>query len=110
MPLDPFAEDIFSLDLQDEASLREKQARSEVLDCLAEFCQLDRSNAEAKKEVMGMMLPVYNALARAAIECSTIQVATRNHDSVSGRLLKFMKPLNQAKPWGPQDYFMGKGY
>ena len=67
--LDPFAaNDSFFLDLQYEASLREKQTRSEVLDRVAEFCQLDRANAEGKKEIMGMRLPAYNARSKAAID------------------------------------------
>ena len=85
----PFAEDDrYSLDLQDEAFLREKQARSEVSDRVEEFCQLERANAEEKKEIMGMKLPVYNVQAKRSIDLalpwhsSTIQIAARNHDLV----------------------------
>ena len=45
---------VFSVVLENEAVLREKQARSEVLDPVAKFCGLERANAEAKKEIMGM--------------------------------------------------------
>ena len=49
--LDPFnEEDRFSLDLLDEASLREKQARSELPDLVANFCGLERPDAEDKKK------------------------------------------------------------
>ena len=48
----------------------EKQARSEALDRVAEFCKLDRQDSEAKKEIMGMRLPVYNAPAKKSIELS----------------------------------------
>ena len=68
LDLDPFAEDDnFSLNLQDNAALREKEAHSEVLDRVAEFCQLDTANAEAKKEILGMRLPAYNAPTKTAI-------------------------------------------
>ena len=56
-----FEDKNFSLDLDNEAALREKQARSEALDKVAEFCKLDRQDFDAKREVMGMRLPVYNA-------------------------------------------------
>ena len=37
-----YGDENFSLDLDIEAILREKQARSEALDRVAEFCKLDR--------------------------------------------------------------------
>ena len=51
-----FNEDEFSIDLDNEAVLKEKQARSEVLDKVAEFCNLDRQDPQIQKEVMGMRL------------------------------------------------------
>ena len=96
--------------------LREKQARSEVLDRVAEFCGLARANTETKKEVMGMQRPIYNEQRKRAIELSlpwhnsTMQIAQRNYDIVKGRLSKSMKSLNPAKPWGPRDHFTGSGY
>ena len=50
-------EEKFSIDLDNEAVLREKQARSEALDRVAEFCNLDRQDPDTQKEVMGMRLP-----------------------------------------------------
>ena len=49
-----FNEEEFSVDLDNEAVLKEKQARSEVLDKVAEFCNLDRQDPQIQKEVMGM--------------------------------------------------------
>ena len=43
-----YGDEIFSLELDDEAALRENQARSEALDSLVEFCKLDRQKSEAK--------------------------------------------------------------
>ena len=57
-----YGDENFSLDLDNEAALREKQARSEALDRVAEFCKLDRQDTEAKKEIMGMRLPMYNEI------------------------------------------------
>ena len=56
-----FNEEEFSVDLDNEAVLKKKQARSEVLDKVAKFCNLDRQDPHMQKEVMGMRLPVYNA-------------------------------------------------
>ena len=55
-----FNEEEFSVDLDNEAVLKEKQARSEVLDKVAKFCNLDRQDPQIQKEVMGMRLPAYN--------------------------------------------------
>ena len=91
-----FEDENFSLDLDKEAALREKQARSEALDKVAEFCKLDRQDSDAKREVMGMRLPVYNAPARKSIELSlpwhssTIPIADTNHNIVLGRRNKYM--------------------
>ena len=46
-----FNEEEFSIDLDNEAVLNEKQARSEVLDKVAEFCNLDRQDPQIQKEV-----------------------------------------------------------
>ena len=80
-----YGDENFSLGLDNEAALREKQARSEALDKMAEFCKLDRQDSDAKREVMSMSLPVYSAPARKSIELSllwhssTIPIADRNH-------------------------------
>ena len=102
-------EDNFSIDLDNEAVLREKHARSEVLDRVAEFFGLTRANAQTTQEVMGMRNPVYREQKKRAIELtllihnSTAQIAQRNHDIINGRLSMNVKPLNPAKPWGPRD-------
>ena len=87
-----FNEDEFSIDLDNEAVLKEKQARSEVLDKVAEFCNLDRQDPQIQKEVMGMRLKAYNAPAKKSIEISlpwhssTVLIADMNHDIVRGKL------------------------
>ena len=65
-----FNEEEFFIDLDNEAVLKEKQARSEALDRFAEFCNLDRQDPQIQKEVMGMRLPAYNAPAKKSIEIS----------------------------------------
>ena len=111
-----FNEEEFSIDLDNEAVLKEKQACSEALDRFAEFCNLDRQDPQIQKEVMGMRLPAYNAPAKKSIEVSlpwhssTIPIADMNHDIVRGKLNKSLKPQNPAKPWSPKDFFGGSGY
>ena len=106
-------EEEFSIDLDNEAVLKEKQARSEVLDKVAKFCNLDRQDPQIQKEVMGMRLP---APAKKSIEISlpchssTIPITDMNHDIVRGKLNKSLKPQNPAKPWSPKDFFGGSGY
>ena len=90
-----FNEEEFSIDLYNEAVLIEKQARSEALDRVTEFCNL-------QKEVMGMRLPAYNTPAKKSIEISlpwhssTIPIADMNHGIVRGKLNKSLKPQNPA--------------
>ena len=114
--LDSLLEEEFSVDLDNEAVLKEKQARSEILDKVAEFCNLDRQDPRIQKEVMGMRLPAYNAPAKKSIEISlpwhssTIPIADLNHDIVRGKLNKSLKPQNPSKPWSPKDFFGGSGY
>ena len=111
-----YNEEEFSIDVDNEALLGEKQARSEALDRVAEFCNLDRQDPQIQKEVMGMRLPAYNAPAKKSIEISlpwhssTIPIAEMNHDIVRGKLNKSLKPQNPAKPWSPKDFFGGSGY
>ena len=99
-----FNEDEFSIDLDNEAVLKEKQAHSEVLDKVAEFCNLERQDPQIQKEVMGMRLPACNAPARKSIEISLpwhssmVPIADMNHDIVRGKLNKSLKPQNLAKP------------
>ena len=111
-----YGEENFSLDLDNEAALREKQSCSEALDRVAEFCKLDRQDPEAKREILGTRLPAYNAPARKSIELSlpwhsfTIPIAERNHDIVLGKLNKSLKAQHPAKPWGPKEFLTGSGY
>ena len=60
-----FNEEEFSVDLDNEAVLKEKQARSEVLDKVAEFCNLNRQDPQIQKEVVGtaprFLLPICRA-------------------------------------------------
>ena len=111
-----FNEEELSVDLDNEAVLKEKQARSEVLDKVAEFCNLDRQDPQIQKEVMGMRLPAYNAPAKKSIEISlpwhssTIPISDMNQDIVRGKFNKSLKPQNPSKPWGPKDFFRGSGY
>ena len=111
-----FNEEEFSIDLDNEAVLKEKQARSEVLDKVAKICNLDRQDPQIQREVMGMRLPVYNAPAKKSIEISlpwhsfTIPITDMNHDIVRGKFNKSLKPQNLAKPWSPKDFFEGSGY
>ena len=46
-----FNEEEFSIDLDNEAVLKEKQARSEALDRVAEFCNLDRQDPRFRKRL-----------------------------------------------------------
>ena len=114
--LDSLFNEEFSVDLDNEAVLKEKQARSEVLDKVAEFCNLDRQDPQIQKEVMGMRLPAYNAPAKKSIEISlpwhsvTIPIADMNHDIVRGKFNKSLKPQNPSKPWSTKDFFGGSGY
>ena len=104
------------MDLDNEAVLKEKQARSEILDKVAEFCNLDRQDPRIQKEVMGMRLPAYNAPAKKSIKISlpwhstTIPIADMNHGIVRGKLNKSLKPQNPSEPWSPKDFFGGSGY
>ena len=111
-----FNEEELSINLDNEAVLKEKQARSEVLDKVAEFCNLDKQDPQIQKDVMGMRLPAYNAPAKKSIEISlpwhssTIPIADMNHDIVRGKFNKSLKPQNPSKPWSLKDFFGGSGY
>ena len=51
-----FSEEELSIDLDNEAVLKEKQARSEVLDKVAEFCNLDRQDPQNSER--GHIMPL----------------------------------------------------
>ena len=113
---DSLLDEEFSVDLDNEAVLKEKQARSEILDKIAEFCNLNRQDPRVQKEVMGMRLPAYNAPTKKSIEVSlpshstTADIADLNNDIVRGKLNKSLKPLNPSKPWSPKEFFGASGY
>ena len=75
--LDSLLDEEFSVDLDNEAVLKEKQARSEILDKIAEFCYLNRQDPRFEKEVMGMRLPAYNAPTKKSIEVSLLGIVPR---------------------------------
>ena len=112
--LDSLLDEEFSVDLDNEAVLKEKQARSEILDKIAEFCNLNRQDPRVQKEVMGMRLPAYNAPTKKSIEISlpwhstTIDIADLNNDIVRGKFNKSLKP--PSKPWSPKEFFGASGY
>ena len=114
--LDSLLDEEFSVDLDNEAVLKEKQARSEILDKIAEFCNLNRQDPRVQKEVMGMRLPAYNAPTKKSIEVSlpwhstTTDIADLNNDIVRGKFNKSLKPLNPSKPWSPKEFFGASGY
>ena len=96
-----FTEDEFSI-IDNEAVLKEEQARSEDLDTVAEFFNRDRQDPQIQKEVMGIRLPAYNAPARKSIKISlpwhssAFPKVGRIHGIVRGRLNKFLKPRHPA--------------
>ena len=114
--LDSLLDEEFSVDLDKEAVLKEKQARSEILDKIAKFCNLNRQDPRVQKEVMGMRLPAYNAPTKKSIEVSLpwhstmADIANLNNDIVRGKLNKSLKPLNPSKPWSPKEFFGATGY
>ena len=111
-----FNEEDYSVNLDNVAVLKEKQARAEALDRVAEFCDLNRQDPQSQKEVLGMRLPAYNAPAKKSIEISlpwhssVIPIADMNNNIVRGKLNKSLKPQNPAKPLSPKDFFGGSGY
>ena len=52
---------------ESEASLIANQAHSELLDRVANFCELERGETEDQRKVMGMNRPPYYDPARASI-------------------------------------------
>ena len=110
--LDSLLDEEFSVDLDSEAVLKEKQARSEVLDKIAEFCNLNRQDPQVQKEVMGMRLPAYKKSIEVSLpwHSTTADIANLNNDIVRGKLNKSLKPLNPSKPWSPKEFFGASGY
>ena len=113
----PHDEDRLSMDFpESKVSLIETQAHSELLDWIAIFCSLKRSDTEDQRRVKGMKNPVYHGPTRAAIHLAlpwyrlAVEIADRKFNIVMGKLSKCMKSLNPAKRWGPKDFFLGVGY
>ena len=93
-----------------------KQAHSELLDRVANFCELERGETEDQRKVMRMNRPAYHDLARASINLalSWHSVAEEktdlNFNIVTGKLNKRMKSCTPPRPWGPEDFYSGVGY
>ena len=62
------------------------------------------------------MNPPYHAPVRAPInlavpgQSSTIEIADRNRNIITGKLSRSLKKLNPVKPWAPKDFFLGTDY
>ena len=97
-------------------SLIVKQARSELLDRVANFCELERGDTEEQKRVMGTKRPLYLDRARSTINLAlpwhsvAEKIGYLNLKIGNGHINKRMKPCHPAKPWGPKDFFMGVCY
>ena len=79
-----------------EDSLIAKQARSELLDRVVNFCGLERGDPEKQKRVMGMKNPYYHDPARATINLplpwhSIADEIQLNLNIVNGHISKHMK-------------------
>ena len=106
-----YGDENFSLDLDNEAALREKQARSEALDRVAEFSKLDRQERSHGYEATRVQCPSKKSIKLSLPwHSSTIPIADRNHNIVLGRLNKYMKDQHPSKPRGPREFFTGSGY
>ena len=68
VPSESLDEDRLSDFPESKASLIAKQARSELLDRVANFCELERGDTEEQKRVMGMKRPLYHDTARSTIK------------------------------------------
>ena len=99
-----------------EVSLIAKQAQSELLDRVANFCELESGDTEEQKRVVGMKRPLYHDPARYTINLSlpwhsvAEEIADLNLEIVNGHIKKCMKPCHPVKPWGPKEFFTGVGY
>ena len=89
---------------ESEASLIANQALSELLDRVANFCELERGNTEEQKRVMDMKHSLYHDPARATITLAPLgtafaeEIADLNFKIVTGQLNKHMKSCHPAKP------------
>ena len=67
LPSESLDEDRLSDFPESKASKLAKQAWSELLDRVANFCELERGDTEEQKQVMGMKRPLYHDPARSTI-------------------------------------------
>ena len=67
VPSESLDEDRLSDFPESETSLIAKQARSEYLDLVAAYCQLERGDPKEQRRVMGMQHPLYHNPSRATI-------------------------------------------
>ena len=92
VPSESFDEDWLSDFPESEASLIAKQAQSELLDRIVNFCELERGDTEEQEWVMGMKRLVYHDLARATINLAlpwhsvAEEIADLNLKIVTGQL------------------------
>ena len=116
MPSESLDKDRLSAFPESEASLIAKQARSEYLDRVAVYCELERGDPEEQKRVMGMQRPLYHNPGKATNNLTLLwhNVANEKADLdlkiVNGHINKCMKLSRPAKPWGYHDFFTGSGY
>ena len=102
--------DRLSMDFpESEASLIARQARSELLDCVAGFCGLERWETEDQRKVMGMKHLIYHDPSRACINlavpwhCVAEEIADSSFDIVTGKLNK--RTANRTNSGG-QPFFL----
>ena len=101
---------------ESEADLIAKQARSELLDRVVSFCELEREDTKEQKQVMGVKHPLYHDPARSTINLGlpwhsiAEEIADLNLKIVNGHINKCMKPCHPAKRLGPKEFLTGVGY
>ena len=113
MPSESLHDDRLSDFPESEASLIAKLAHSELLDRVANFCELERGETEDQRKIMGMNRPAYHDPARASINLAlpwhsvAEEIADLNFNIITGKLNKRMKSCNPSRSWGPKDFFSG---
>ena len=93
-----------------------KQAQSQLLDRVANFCGLEREDPEEQKRVMGMTSllsrPGQSHNNNLALPWHSVadKIADLNLKIVNDHINKRMKSYHPAKSWGAKDFFTGIGY
>ena len=99
---------------ESKAFLIAEQARSKLLDQVANFCQLERGETEDQRKSILLKRPTHHDLAIASINVPwhsvAQEIADLNFHIVTGKLNKRMKSCHPARPWFPKDFFSGIGY